>query len=324
MKKIGLLCFLIGSTLCASEIDLIATVLEKRTLGGDELSLRLVAPASSLEQNENLKIVQTNSRIVREVTHVVNAWIAATDLDRVRAVRKAAQDLDPELRTEFGHIVFEGNSPSAFQTRTLFLIPKKKIKLMNPAQIVFDAVTSYKRSAKKDDFVYEYANAQNLTFGVITERLGSANSWLKPEAALPFTSGSDFALKKCRQILGWRCTTALYHAESYTSGSVVNGAGSESANSTSFILFSYTYDLIKNSDHSQFSRSQAKNQVDGTTAVLLVKETDNWILVFGTDHRYRAEKQSFSGLVQREFGDDTERLKQRIATDLGISAAEIK
>lgn len=299
----------------ANETEFVAQLLQQRTMAVDPTYARIVAPALGLHESEKFRAIDSvNGRIVQELFLMGQAWDKGDNGDFVRKIRETAHDIDPALSAEFGNIIFEGKAPSSLQTRTLFIISKANIHVQQPLQALRDAITSYKRSGKPDDFVFEYNDVLDLTKGDIHERVGSETSWLKPEAAPAMTFGNDLALKKCRQILGWRCTTALYHTTEYALNST---------DKTQFLV-SFTYDLTKNADHPKFSSSQSKNQIDGTTSVLTIKESANWLLVYGTDHRYKIDKQSFTSIVQKEFREDTERLKERIAADLGILLTDIQ
>ncbi len=315
MKSILLLSLLCVGYAQANETDFLSQLLRQRTLSEEATYSRIIAPALSLNESERLRAIDSvNGRIVQELFLIGQAWEQNDAGDIVRKIRQAANEIDPALANEFGNIIFEGKAPNALQSRTLFIISKANLQIAQPLQVLRDSITSYKRSGKPDDFVFEYGNVLDLTQGEIQERVGSQTSWLKPEAAPSMVLDEDIAIKKCRQILGWRCTTALYHTTEY---------GKNSASKTQFLV-SFTYDLTKNADYPKFSSSQSKNQVDGTTSVLIVKESANWLLVYGTDHRYKLEKQSFTNIVQKEFRQDTERLRQRIAIDLGIPLTNIQ
>ena len=299
----------------ANETEFIAQLLRQRTLSEDVTYSRIIAPALGLNESERLRAIDSvNGQIVHELYLIGRAWDKNNAGDAVRKIREAAGEIDPALTSGFGNIIFQGKSPSALQSRTLFVISKANIQAAQPLQLLRDATTSYKRSGKPDDFVFEYDNVLDLTQGEIHEQVGSETSWQKREAAPAMPYGKDIAIKKCRQILGWRCTTALYHATEY---------GKNSSSETQFLV-TFTYDLTKNADHPKFSPSQSKNQIDGTTSVLVFKESANWLLVYGTDHRYKIDKQSFTSMVQKEFRADTERLRQRIANDLGIALTDIQ
>lgn len=316
MKFCALIIVLISSFAHAQEVEYIQHVLEIQTMGHDSTYARIVLPGQSLQAGDKVSKVQSvNRQVVAEVSLLLQAFTSTESKDVVGVVRAAARTIDADLATKTGHIVFEGSAPMAMQARTLLFVPKGKVKVADPATVMSNSMSSYRRSAKKDDFVFEYENALNLQHGKITERRGSDTSWLKPEAAPAFIVGQDYALKKCRRILGWRCTTSIYHAEELQLTSEANKA---------HFLFSFTYDLENNPDHSKFSGSQSKNQLNGTTGVTIIKESADWIMMFVTDHRYKEDKQSFSNIVQSEFQEDMERIKQRLATDLQIAVSEIK
>lgn len=315
MKSVLLIGLFCAAYAQADEAGFVAQLLRQRTLSENTTYSRTIAPAQSLNESEKLRAIDAvNGGIVQELSLIAHAWEQSNSADLVGKIRQAASEIDPALANNFGNIVFEGKAPSAFQSRTLFVISKANLHVAQPLQVLRDSITSYKRSGKPNDFVFEYDDVLDLTQGKIHERVGSETSWLQPEAAPAMALGHDIAIKKCRQILGWRCATALYHTTEY---------GKNFEPKTQFLV-SFTYDLTKNADHPRFSSSQSKNQIDGTTSVLIVKESANWLLVYGTDHRYKIEKQSFTNIVQNEFREDTERLRQRIATDLGIPLTAIQ
>ncbi len=315
MRSIILLTFF-SSIAFSQEIEFIKKILSERATGDSAVFAKAISPALSLQTNlsETERIATVNNQITNEIQVVTSAIVAAKADQVPAAAHAAAAKFDVGLADSSGHINFEGDDPSAAQTRNLFLIPKASIRSPHPAAEVINTLTSYKRSAKTNDFFFDYQEPLNLTVGQVTQRVGSETSWLKPEALKEFDIGKNYVLKKCRQLLGWRCITSLYRVDAV-----------ESRTGKSYILFIGLYDMDANPDNAFYANDKrTKNQITGSTAIYIVKETQNWIAIYGSDYQFNNAKNSFAGAIQKEYVNDQARLKQRLSADLGILSDLIK
>lgn len=318
MKSIILsLSLLVTTSAFAQEIPTIKTILQKRTEGSEPFYAQVLAPSLSLETEKAKieRIKSSNAELLKELELVSKAFTAAKSADTVKAVYDVVTKIDSEVPGKGGHITFLGTNPSAAVSRNLFLLEKAKLTTStDPVNDVLGVLTSYKRSAKPSDYLYEYADAKNLTTGNIVEIEGSDESWQKPEAAAPFRVKEDYAIKKCRQILGWRCITSLYRVDTVKAKEFLT-----------HILFISLYDLEKNKDNPEFTDDRrSKNQINGTTAVYIVKESKEWVMIYAADYQYNNDKNSFTGAIQSEFQKDVGRFKDRLSQDLGIKTKDIK
>lgn len=298
-------------TVVDKEISLITKTLNTRTNGNDPFYSKALSPAQSLDvsKNKSDRVQTVNNNIISEMNAILAAFKSAPENKKLESVTAAVSGIESQVVKEGGaFITFTDSNPSAAVSRTLLMIPKK-IKPGLNSKTIFDILTSYKRSPKPSDHVYEYSSSQNLTEGAVQYTEGSDNSWKGPMALKPFSMDKDIVLKKCRQLLGWRCITSLYQANVLTKGS-------EAAQ----LLFISTYDLTQNPDHPEFAGDKrGLNQYTGSTALYVVKESAEWILLYGTDALWNDGKLSFQGAIQKEFKKDFERFKDRISTDIQVS-----
>lgn len=291
------------------EISAIAKALNSRTNGNDAFYSKALSPALSLEvsKNKSDRVQAVNDQLISEISSVLGAFkSASSESRRLESTTAAVAKIESDVIKEGGaFITFTDSNPSAAYSRTFLMIPKK-IKAGLTSKTIFDILTSYKRSPKPSDHVYEYASAQNLTQGAVKYTEGNDNSWKSPKALKPFDMNEDVVLKKCRQLLGWRCITSLYQANQLTKGS-----------DASQLLFISTYDLTQNPDHPEFAGDKrGVNQYTGSTALYVVKESAEWILLYGIDAQWNDGKLSFQGAIQKEFKKDFERFKERISSDI--------
>lgn len=318
MKSIvfSLIIFLASSFASAQEVSRLKEILKYRTLGADAFYGHVLAPAQSLEVglSKSQRIANSNAAIIEDVGMMSGVFATTPQNKMVETVYTIARSIDSAVPGNGSHIIFEGVQPSSAFSRTLILLPKNKIKSGRPAEELMDILTSYKHSAKATDFTYEYAQPKNLTVGAISSIEGTDLTWLKQEAAAPFAEGQDYVIKKCRKLLGWRCITSLYRKETI-----------HVDNTKVFLLYISLYDLNANKDHADFaSDKRSQNQITGSTAIYIVKESAEWVMLYGVDYQYNAEKTTFTDPIQKEFQKDTDRLKQRISSDLGIDLKELK
>jgi hypothetical protein len=293
------------------DTEIVSQLINERTNGNDAFYSRALAPAQSLDSkmSKSDRINAVNSLMINEINSILLAFKTATEDKKVEAINRAILNFDGELVKNGGAwITFFDTKPSAAISRSFLMIPKK-IKNNLKAIDLLNIVTSYKHSAKQSDYVYEYPDFQNLTVGQVIETKGSENSWRPPLAGAPFQLGVSTALKKCRQILGWRCVTSLYRADEFLTGS-----------ENIKILFISSYDLETNPDHPTFAKDKrSANQVSGSTAVYIFKESPEWILFYGVDNQWNEGKLSFQNAIQTEFKKDFLRFKERVSQDLQVS-----
>ncbi|MBC7421043.1 MAG: hypothetical protein H7328_09980 [Bdellovibrio sp.] len=297
------------------EASQIAKVLNERTNGNDALYNKLLAPDLSLDTSKNKsdRTQAVNKQIASEIDLIIAAFKGAKEADKSTAVMQALNTIEPNVVKSGGaYVTFTDGNPSAATSRSVLLIPKKNSSVTVSA--VTNILTSYKRSAKTSDYVYEYETAQNLTLGAIKTRVGTDTSHLPPEAAAPFSLAKNYVLKKCRQLLGWRCVTSFYRADAM-------------AKSTDAfqLVFVAIVDLNSNPDNAEFGGDKRiTNQIAGSTAIYIIKESADWILLYGSDFQWNNDKLSFTGVIQKEFQKDAARFRDRISSDLKLSGNDIK
>lgn len=292
-----------------SQKQQVQDVMSGYTLGNDPFYSRALSPAKSLDMNksDSDRTAEMNDKMSTEIDSVLTAFKSADDDNKMAAVVAAAKALDSKVGGgASAHIEFIDGKPSAAIARALIMIDKTGNEDTLNAKSVLDVITSYKRSAKPSDYSYEYENAQDLTQGNIQSVEGSDSNWVRPNAAAAFETGKDYAIKKCRQIFGWRCVTTLYRL----------GEANIAGESTPY-LFMGNYDLSDNKDNAYFGGDKrTSNQVAGSTAMYVVKESKKWIMVFGVDAQWNKNGISFGSIIQDEYQKDFGRMNQRIALDL--------
>jgi hypothetical protein len=317
--KLGIvfcLSILVAQTSWSQMNEVLGKYLSDRTLGADPFYGKVLAPALNLETSKTKvdRISEANVIMVSELDMMSYSFSITPAANLVNHMYDVVKLVDPAIIGRGGNIIFSGTNPSLAISRNLILIQKSKTKVSDPAAALMKTLTSYKHSAKPNDFVYEYSDATNLTSGAIKSTVGSDSSWTGAGAAPSFNENQDYVLKKCRQLLGWRCITSLYRTETLTDG--VNRAQ---------ILFISLYDLTQNKDHAEFAGDKrSMNQITGSTAVYVIKETADYVMLYGVDSQYNNDKASFTGAILSEFQKDMDRFKQRISTDLGIAVKDIQ
>ena len=279
-------------------------LLESFTAGNDGFYNKVISPAKSpnINLSEAERTKQMNVRMADELSSVITAFDGADELKKGANALAAIKKINGNLNTEqSAHIEFIDGAPSAALSRTFLLLNKKNLD----AAKALDIFSSYKRSAKLGEYIYEYADATNLTSGKVKFTQGSDQTWIKPNAAGALPMAQNVAIKKCRQIFGWKCVTSLYHANHQT---VTQPALR--------YVFMASYDLNNNPDHTDFVNDRRSfNQVAGSTALYLVRESANWILLVGIDAQWNQDSLSFTTLIQQEFQKDFKRLIQRFDLD---------
>lgn len=293
------------------EITAITQILNERTNGNDSYFSKVLSPAQSLEVNKSKsdRIISANQSIIDELTSVFTAFKSSAEDKKVDAVSEAVNQIEPDLVKNAGAFVtFYDSVPSAAVSRTMLMLSKKLKPGLSTDQ-VFNILTSYKRSAKPSDQLYEYSFASDITQGSVLHSQGSDTTWMGAAAATPLALGENIVLKKCRQLLGWRCVTSLYRADSLLK-----------AEENVKVLFISIYDLENNPDHPDFAKDKrSNNQITGSTAVYFVKESADWILIYGIDTQWNTGKLTFQSAIQNEFKKDFDRFKERISSDLQLS-----
>ena len=292
-----------------------AALTELTGLGGNTFYIQALSPGISLSvtKTEAERKAETNAMIAEQMQAVISAFKSADESNKLAATRAAVESIDRDILRKGVKIEFINGEPSNAISRSFMMIEKQPGSTLTTAEQTMKAITSYRRSARPSDHAYEYSMAENLQTSTITHTEGSDQTWRPPLAPPALSLREDKVIKKCRNILGWRCATALYRADEALEG----------ADHIKF-LFTSSYSLKNNRDNAQFSGGKAKNQVDGSTGLLVVKESENWIMVFAIDSQLKEGRLSFTGAIQSGSEEDFARFKQRIAMDLQISADKIK
>lgn len=148
-----------------TDISKITQILNSRTTGTDALYSKILAPAQSLveSKSKNDRIIEANEKIISELSLVLTTFKQTSEDQKNEAMKSVVASIDSDLNKNGGaSIRFTDGKPSAAFSRTFLMISKKNTLKMNSDQ-VFNILTSYKRSAKASDHVYEYPFADNLT-----------------------------------------------------------------------------------------------------------------------------------------------------------------
>lgn len=310
-----------STVLETKESDFVAKLLKDRTNANDAFYSKVLSPAKSLEldKNSDARIQTVIDQMTKEFDLVTTAFKDSNEEQKVNSVNAAVNKIEPEVvKAKGAYITFVDAStpahsgPSSGVARIVMLVPKKGPQVT--AASVLATFSSFKHSAKASDYFYEYENARNITSGAVKTTVGNDSTWVLPTAAAPFVVGQDHVIKKCRQLLGWRCVTSVYRTDSFFSAA-------EAFN----MLFIAIYDLENNLDHADFAKDKrSTNQIAGSTAVYIIKESPSWVLIYGVDAQWNKEKLMFSGVIQQEFQKDYVRLKERLSLDLKIKASDLK
>ncbi|MBY0553306.1 hypothetical protein K2P97_02175 [bacterium] len=301
----------------SSEKMALTQLLYSFNLGNNSFYNKVLSPAKSLNTNLNDsgRIQEVNDKIIFEMDKVISAFNIVGEDRKVEAVKQVINKIDPEINKNGGaYIQFVNGKPSAAFSRVILFIQKKAGNKNVTAAQFLKSFSSYKRSAIPSTTIYEYSDAKNLNQSNIKTSEGNDNSWKTPLAAADIPSDQDLVLKKCRQILGWKCVTSLYHT-----GQVLQN------NENIKYLFAAIHDLTNNPDHPDFAKDKRSvNQITGSTALYSIKESANWIMIYGVDAQWNNDKLSFTSLIQDEFQKDYKRVKERLMIDLKISQEDFK
>jgi hypothetical protein len=280
----------------------IANLLTYFTLGNDPFYNRVLSPAKSLNQqrSDSDRTAEANEKIQSNLAAIMDAFDKAPEEQKAAQVEATLKKLDPNFeKGQSGRIEFTDGDISAAFSRIGFVIEKGNAT----AEMVLNAFTSYKRAAKPSDHVFEYEDYQDITRGGVTTRQGSDTAWFPPQAPAAMPLGGSVVVKKCRQILGWKCGTTLYHADQKENFKYV---------------FMGNYDLSKNPDNPHFKGDgRTKNQVAGSTALFIMKESEKHILFAAADSTWNRKGLSFTSIIQSEYQKDLNKFKQRLMFDLG-------
>lgn len=286
-------------------LDLISSY----SLGNNAFYSKVISPAKSLEMNKSDadRTSAINEKLANELDAVMTAFKNAPEDQKGTAAAAAAKLLDSGLGgLVSSRIQFIDGKPSGAIARALIVIDKTGNEESLTPKNVLDSITSYKRSSKPSDHSFEYEDASNLTVGNISDLEGSDSGWVKPGALPPFEAGKNYAIKKCRQIFGWRCATTLYRV----------GEATIAGEATPY-LYMGNYDLKNNPDNPGFGGDKRTvNQIAGSTALFVVKESKRWIMVWGVDAQWNTGGISFGSIIQSEYQKDFGRMNQRITLDL--------
>jgi hypothetical protein len=281
----------------------IVQILNQYTLANNAYLNKILSPAKSLDMNKSDadRTAEANLQIAYSLGTIINAFDSAADDNKVAQVAAALKQLDPNFeKDESARIEFTNGKPSAAFSRIGIVIEKGSAN----AEKVMQAFSSHKRSAKPSDYFYEYENPFNISQGSISEKKGNDKSWIPPMAASPLKNGQSLVLKKCRQILGWRCSTTYLNQNKLSENM--------------YYLFAGNYNLAENQDHSYFEDdSRTKNQVAGSTALFVVKESAKHILIAGVDSTWNTSGIMFGSVIQTEYQKDNDKFKKRLMLELG-------
>ena len=290
------------SRLNSANKQAVADVLTHFTLGNDAFFNKVLSPAKSLneQRSDADRTAEANEKIQNNLSAIMDAFDSAAEDQKAAKVEEALKKLDPSFeKGQSGRIEFTDGKISAAFSRIGFVIEKQNAT----AQMVLDAFTSYKRSAKPSDYVFLYEDHQDITRGNVSIREGTETTWFPPLAPAAMEIGSAVVVKKCRQILGWKCGTTLYHVDQKENFKYV---------------FMGNYDLSKNPDNPYFKGdSRTKNQIAGSTALFIVKESEKYILFAAADSTWNKKGLSFTSIIQGEYQKDLNKFKQRLMFDLG-------
>lgn len=305
-----------GNDVKSSKVAL-TEFLSSMTLGNDGFYNKALSPAKSLNLNLSGadRIQEVNIKIIDEMNVVLSTFKDTPENKKLEAVQKIVNGIDPDIFKNGGaNIQFINGSPSAAFSRTLIMIEKKAGNVTANAEKLMNTLSSYKRSAIQGTYVYEYSDSRNISQSTIKISVGSDATWKTPLAADGISANQDLVLKKCRQIFGWKCVTAIYKT-----GGLLTGADSMK------YLYAGIYDLVNNADHSDFINDKRSfNQITGSTALYVIKESTNWILLYGVDSQWNTGSISFEGLIKDEFLKDAKRIRERISLDFKISPQDIR
>lgn len=280
----------------------VADILTQFTLGNDAFYNKVLSPAKSLneQRSDADRTAEANIKIQKNLAAIMDAFDGAPEDQKAAKVEETLKKLDPSFeKGQSGRIEFTDGKISAAFSRVGFVIEKENAT----AQMVLDAFTSYKRSAKPNDHVFLYEDYQDISRGAVTTREGTDTTWFPPLSPPSMDIGSTVVVKKCRQILGWKCGTTLYHADQKENFKYV---------------FMGNYDLSNNPDNPYFKGDgRTKNQIAGSTALFIMKESEKHILFAAADSTWNKKGLSFTSIIQGEYQKDLAKFKQRLMFDLG-------
>lgn len=293
----------------------LSKILNSMTLGNNGFYNKVLSPAKSLNLNlsDSDRIQEVNDKIVSEMNAVISAFTNASEDKKLDSVRSLVASIDGGvIKNNGANIQFFNNSPSAAFSRVLMMIEKKSSNAR--AEMLLNSFSSYKRSAIPNTYFYEYSDAGNISQSTIKTTTGTDLSWKAPLAAPAIKADADLVLKKCRQIFGWKCVTSLYRT-----GQLLTGKDN--------IKYFYAgiYNLADNSDNPEFTNDKrSSNQIAGSTALYIIKESAGWLLLYGIDSQWNRSSTMFTSLILDEFIKDSRRVKERLSLDLKVALTDIK
>ena len=272
--------------------------LNTMTLSNNGFYNKVLSPAKSLNMDlsESDRTLEINTKVAGEIDSVLTAFKNAREGNKLQAVQSEVSKFDPEVISNNGaHIIFFNDGPSAAFSRVLMMVEKKAGSTAN-AETMLNSFSSYKRSAIPSTYVYEYSNASSITQSTIKTGVGTELTWKMPMAAEAIKPNQDIVLKKCRQIFGWKCVTSLYRTTQILSGK-----------DSIKLLYVGIYNLVLNPDHPEFAGDKrSTNQITGSTAFYAVRESANWIILYGIDSQWNQGTISFTSLISDEFLKDSQ------------------
>jgi hypothetical protein len=278
--------------------------------GRDKAFPQPVAFAWSLNTGHSTadRIREVNARLAQEIERVATTFVNAPAVDKIAATKAVVAQIDLETAQDGADEVFEGSGPGLAIIRQLLIVPAIDMGA-NPVDKLMQISSSFVRSPKTDDIYYEYSDPANLKQSSILELPGSDTSWTTGARA-PMTTGSVYALKKCRDIfiLGWYCDTSLYQVRD------LPGSGGR----VKFLL-TVLYSLPGGADNAKFTDDRAENVVDGFSAIYVVLVSGNQLLVYDIGFQSKTGNTSQQGSLNAGLKEEHRQLVSLLDTALQIA-----
>ncbi len=259
-----------------------------------------LTPAQSLSSelpNSNRK-TEANARITDELEKMLNIVSAGSVPSGLSAIHSDFAKTDAMLNFE------ETDAGSLMVSRDYILIRKNKISFANPENVLLGLVAEYKRSPKSDDTFYYYTGSLNLPAAQVTEA-SAGNATYASQYQFPF------ALKKCRQIFGWRCNTTVYEAIRLPDSS------------NALTLMVSLYDLSKNKDNPQFTDGRRKNVAQGKTEAVVITGNNDWFVVYSMSLQFADSPVSFQSQIRKAYLEDHQAMKENFRSRLNLTNKDI-
>ncbi len=287
----------------------VGTTLGDIAQGRDKSFTEPTALAWSLDTGRALadRIAAINTSLAQEVERVTGAFVGAASADKISATKAMVATIDARTAQDGAGYVFSGSGPSLAFFRQLLFVPASNAGT-DPVDAVMSISSRFVRSPKTVDYYYEYSDPTNLKQSSVVELAGSGTSWTTG-ARPPMTTGSVYALKKCRDIfiLGWFCTTSLYQVRD------LPGSGG-----TVKLLLTGQHALPAGTDNAEFDDDRGKNAVDGYTALYVVMASGGTVLVYNVGAESVNGSLSVQGKLSDALREQHAQLASRISAELKI------